>query len=99
MHAIRAVRISNILYRSDIISAFEAAKGYVLPISFGSPLVHVDGALVEAHDNLVARRTLTNILRSNNFTLQKISPGDLVQVYMKRGLEKRGTWLSPNQII
>lgn len=66
--AIRAVRIYNTLYGSDVMSAFEAAKGYNHPLSAGSSPVPVDAELSETHDNLLTHRKLTRILRSYSFT-------------------------------
>ena len=97
--ALRAVRISNDLYGSDVISAYEAAKGYTRPVNSEVPPVPVDAELLEAHANLVARRKLTKILRSHSLSEKDFRPGDLVQVYVKRGKEKRGRWLSPRQVI
>lgn len=97
--AIHAVRISNDLYGSDVISAFEAAKGYSRPINPDVPPAPVDAEMLEAHANLVARRKLTKILRSHSLEENEFRTGDLVQIFMKRGHEKRGRWLSPRQVI
>lgn len=97
--ALRSVRVSNDLYISDVISAYEAAKGYTRPIHpYVSP-VPVDRELLEAHSNLVARRKLTRILRLHSLTDQNFRLGDLVQVYQKQGHQKRGKLLSPRQAI
>lgn len=97
--ALRAVRVSNDIYGSDVISAYEAAKGYTRPINSCMPPVPVDHELVEAHSNLVARRKLTRILRSHSLTEHNFRLGDLVEVYQKRGKQKRGKWSSPRQVI
>lgn len=47
----------------------------------------------------MGRRKLTRILRSHTLQPSQFRVGDLVQVFVKRGHQKRGKWLSPRQII
>lgn len=99
IHALRAVRVSNDLYGSDVLSAYEADKGYTRPVNPEIPPVPVDEELLEAHANLIARRKLMRILRSHSLSTQDFRVGDLAQIFSKRGKEKRGRWLSPRQVI
>lgn len=58
---LRAVRISNDLYRSAVVSSVEAPKGFkslVLPESY---FTHEDPELLEGHANLTARGKITRI--------------------------------------
>lgn len=77
--AVHSVRISNDLYVSDVISAYEAAKGDTLPINPHTRPVPVDTELLEAHANVLDRRNLTRRLLSHFLA------GDMVQVYVKSG--------------
>lgn len=98
VHDLSAVRISNDLYGTDVISAFEAEKGYRRPVQPDMPPVTVDSELLQAHGNLIARRKLKRILRSNSLSSNDFRVDDLVQIYVKHGKQKRGTWLSPRQV-
>lgn len=51
--AIRAIRVSNDLYGSDIISAYEPAKGLMRPINLDNPPFPVDDEILEAHANFL----------------------------------------------
>lgn len=66
--ALRAVRVSNDLYGSDVISAFETAKGFTRPVLSDASPVPVDLELIKAHANLAARRKLTRILRLHSLS-------------------------------
>lgn len=63
--AIRAVWVSNDLYGSDFVSAYEAAKRFTCPIHPDFPPVPVDQQLLEAHANLHARRKLPAYFANN----------------------------------
>ena len=93
--ALRAVSISNDLYGSDTLSAFELAKGFTKPVAADSELTPVPADLIYARDQLIAKRKLTLILRSHITADPVVNPGDIVQVYVRTGKEKRGRWLSP----
>lgn len=88
----QAVRISNVLYGSDTMSAFEMAKGYTVPIIPGTAPHPVPDEILSAQQNLSAKRKLTLILRSQTQSVPSVSSGDLVQVFIKNGKEKRGKW-------
>jgi len=95
----QALRISNDLYGNDIMSANEMAKGYTRPLYNGKAPVFVPIEIMEAHQNLKAKRKLTMILRSKACTDERFSPGQLVQVFIKQGKEKRGKWSSDKPVL
>lgn len=99
LHAIREIRIYNDLHGADALSAFEMAKGYSKPLLANQRPLPVDDELQKAHNELIAKRKLTLILRSNVYCTQSFKPGDFVQVYIKSGNEKRGKWTSPRQVL
>jgi len=77
--AIEAIKISNDLYGNDVMSAFEIAKGFSRPI-WNQSIKPVDSELIEAHDNLCAKRKMNKILRSHSHDRNVIGTADLVQV-------------------
>lgn len=97
--AVRAVRISNDLYGSDIRSACEADKGHSCPIDSDISPGLVDKELLKAHIHIIAHCKLTRIIRSPSLKENDIRIGDLVQVFIKRGHQKRRRWLSPRKVI
>lgn len=99
LHAVRAIRISNDLYRSDTLSAYEMAKGYTKPLSVGQKPIPVDDELRNAHDELIAKRKLTRILRSNVYSSKEFQVGDFVQSFIDDGTSKRGSWTFPRKVI
>jgi len=88
----QALRISNDLYGNDVMSSQELAKGYTRPVESGNVPRIVPKEIREAHENLKAKRKLTLILRSKATTDEKYESGDMVQIYVKKGNEKRGKW-------
>lgn len=64
--AYQATVISNDLYGSDTVTAFELAKGYTKPIESEKAVVPLPDDLRAAHDELVAKRKLNLILRSHS---------------------------------
>lgn len=62
--ALQAVRISNDLYGSDVLSSFEMAKGFTRPSRAWSSALKVDQGIIDAQLQLEAKRRLTKILRS-----------------------------------
>lgn len=88
----QAIRISNDLYGSDVLSAQELAKGYARPIQNEVIPKQLPQELVDAHQTLLAKRKLTLILRSKTFAESPIAVGDLVQILIKKEHEKRGKW-------
>lgn len=98
-HSIRSGSVSNDLYGSEILGAFEAAKGYTHPVNSDMAPVPVDKELSEAHINIIVGRKLILILRSHSLKENTFRIGDLVQVFVKRGHGKGGRCLSPRQVI
>lgn len=75
------------------------ARGFTNPVLSESNIRPLDPDLLQAHNELVARRKLNLILRSNISTTENLHVGDLVQVYLKSEKEKGGRWSSPRQIL
>jgi len=94
----QAIRVTNDLYGNDVASAYELAKGYTRPVARGSFPMCVPKEVLEAQENLKAKRKLTLILRSKSVADEEFKPGSIVQVYVKKGNEKRGQW-STNRIV
>lgn len=97
--ALHAVRISNDLYGSDTLSSFEIAKGYTKPINPDETPQKITEELVRARDILSAKRKLTLIMRTKATADPILHAGDLVQIFVKKGHEKRGRWLSPRVVL
>lgn len=97
--AVRAARISNDLYGSDIMSAYEAANGFARPPAPGEKAIPVYDNLLLAHQELMARSNLTCILRAHSLKPFDFKRGYLVQIYVHHSHEKRGKWLSLRHIL
>lgn len=97
--AYRAIRISNDLYGSDVLSSFELAKGFTKPLDEKDGLNVISNDLIDAHDTIKAKRKLNLILRSNALTEPQVGVGDLVEVFIKRQHEKRGKWSPPRVVL
>lgn len=100
MLAFSAVRISNDMYGSDTLSAFEMCRGITKPIAkFISP-VAIPQNLIESHQKIIAKRKLNMILRSKAIdTKMPVKIGDSVQVFVRNAANNRGKWLSPRPIV
>lgn len=97
--AIQAVRISNDLYGTDVISSFEMAKGLHRPVIGDAEVKSVPHEIVEAHVDIKARRKLNRILRSHSHEYGPFKICDMVQVYVKADNTKRGSWSSARIIL
>lgn len=73
------------------------AKGFTRPISNNPAIVPEE--LLEAQITLSAKRKLVRILSLKSPTDISVSPGDLVEIYIKQDKQKRGKWLSPRVIL
>lgn len=93
--ALEAVRISNDLYGNYVASSYELAKGFTRPIVKCEHVNPLPPELVEAHVDLLARRKLHLIMRTNVSPTQSFKVGDLIEIYIKRDPCKRGRWTSP----
>lgn len=80
-------------------SAYEAANGFSRPFAPGEKPISMDDELLLAHEELIARREMTQILRSHFLKQFDFKTGDLVQVYVRHSHQKRRKWLSSRQII
>lgn len=99
VHAVRAIRISNDLYGLDTLSSSEISKGLVKPLCVSQRPVLVHDEPQAAHHELIAKRKLTLIMRSNDYLSQSIKIGDLVQIFIHDGKAKRGSWISPRKVL
>ena len=95
----QALRISNDLYGSDVCSAQELAKGYTRPATVGSYPVIVPEDILQAHDNLLAKRKLTRILRSKTTSDIPVKVDDIIQIFIREQKDKRGKWSVPKVIL
>lgn len=95
----QALRISNDLYGNDVMSASELAKGYTRPVFNGKTPILVPDEIINAHQILKAKRKLTMILRSKICKQERFTPGQLVQVFIKQGKEKRGKWTGDKPVL
>jgi len=80
-------------------SAHELAKGFTRPIITHSRPTILPSEILTAHEKLIAKRKLMQILRSKTVAEPSISVGDIVEVFIKRENEKRGKWTSPKPVI
>lgn len=88
--AYQAVRISNILYVSDAMRAFENAKGFTILFLPGTAPNSVPGELLNAQQTLSANLNLALIPRSQAASSPSISAGDVVQIFVKKDNKERG---------
>ena len=77
----QAVIVSNDLYGSDTVSAFELAKGFTKPVDSSVPPFVLRQDLLDANESFMNKRRLNLILRSNVVSPPPIKIGDTVQVY------------------
>lgn len=96
--AIRATQISNDLYMSDVMSAYETAKGLTCPHASGGKPIFVGAEILIDLQEPIVRRKLTRILRSHSLKPSNFKLGDLTQIYVHHNNQKRDKWLSPRQI-
>lgn len=79
------------LYGNDVSSFFKLVKGFTRQVTLGSP-VKLPSDIKEAHKELIARRKLNSILRSNAVRDPHIQIGDMINISVKRDNQKRGNW-------
>lgn len=94
--------MSKDLHESDKAIAFEQAKGLSQSIERRSFLLPLSNNIVEARDELIAKRKLTLIRRSETSVSdisKSIGIGDPVEVFVKYGADKREGWLSSRSVI
>lgn len=99
LHALRATIISNDLYGSEVMSAFEAAECFSRPPLPGLKPISVSEKLIASQQELAARRKLIQILRSKALKPSDVKVGDLVQKYVRHSNQRRRKWLSPRQVL
>lgn len=94
--ALKSVSISNDLYGNILMSSFELAKGYTRPLMSKANEIPPD--IVEAQQNLNAKRKLTLILKSKSVSEIPVSVGDMVETYSVTKSDKRGHWSEPKKV-
>jgi len=94
-----SLRICNDLYGNDVMSSHELAKGYTRPIHSSGPILQIPDEIKAAHDTLIAKRKMNLIMKSHATVDTPVAAGDLVQVFIKKEMEKRGKWSSPRPIL
>ena len=97
--AVQAVPISNDLYGSDILSSFEMAKGFTKPVVSDAQARPLHPDLMNAQLQLEAKRKFTRILRSKAIDNTPVAIGDLIEVFVRHGKNKKGKWLSPRCVL
>eukprot|EP00737_Agarophyton_chilense_P003638 gb/GEZJ01004314.1/.p1 GENE.gb/GEZJ01004314.1/~~gb/GEZJ01004314.1/.p1 ORF type:complete len:153 (-),score=18.72 gb/GEZJ01004314.1/:413-871(-) len=95
----QAICISNYLHGNDVLSSQELAKGYTRPVIVGKLPVEIPHDFIKAPENSRAKRKITLILRSQSVKENPISVGDLIEVFLKNGKEKRGHWTNPMPVL
>lgn len=78
IHAIRGVYVTNYLYEMDVFSAYKEAKGFNRPLEPSSLPKPLDPGLLDALQNLIARRKLTRILCLHSYKPSDFHLGDLI---------------------
>lgn len=92
--ALQSISISNGLYGNEVTSSFEMTKVCTKPLERNNMKTVPDDA-IEAHNKLQARRKLRLILKSRATIQDHIVVGDIIEVYNKTGMNKRGVWSTP----
>lgn len=93
----RAIRISNHLYGSAVLSTYELANGFTRPF-IGSPQ-KLPPDIMAVRETLWSKRRLTCMLRSKNCEDLYLQAGDQVELYVKRDHDKRGKWSLPRTVL
>lgn len=95
----QVMHVSNNLYGNDIVSSYELAKGYTIPLTEDRSMLQVPKEKIDAHNVLKAKRKLNLILRAKSVNNPSISIGDLVDVFIKLSHQKRGKWTGPKKVL
>lgn len=91
--------ISNDLYGNDTMSAFELAKRFTKPVNSKPAELCVPINVIDAREQLQARRKLALIMRSKALTEVPVAIGDSVEIFQKKEKEKRGKWSQPKTVL
>lgn len=85
-------RVSNVLYGNNKLSAYELAKGHTYPVDSSVQPFKIPEDILKAQKCLQAKRKLTLVLNSKSVQDKSVQVGDMVEVFVKHGKEKRGKW-------
>lgn len=97
VHALRSVTISNDLYVNDVMSSFELETEITKPV-IDSTVYPISDYVVNAQAQLQARRKLAIILKSKSIEEISVTAGDLIEVFSKTGMDKKGNWSVPKTV-
>ena len=86
----QAIRVSNDLYGSEVLSAKELAKVYSRQIEARATPKLLPQDIVDAYQILLSKTKLTINLRSKTIQEPLIAVGDMIQIFVKGSKEKRG---------
>lgn len=98
LHVYGAILISKDPYGTDVMSAFELAKGYTKPLAKDS-INMVPDDIGDDYEKLQSKRKLGLIMKSKATEEASVSFGDMIEVYQKDNLGKNGTWSSPKIVL
>lgn len=97
IHVTQSVDISSQLYGCDIMSAYKLAHGFTK--TFLCQLKLNPDEIVEAQSTIEAKRKVTRIICDKSPPTIMAEVGDIIDVYVKKRNEKRGTWSSPRTVL
>ena len=83
--------------KSFLLSSF--LKAFPSPLHEDLSTRSLPPDLVKAHDKLQAKRKLALILRSKATNEVPIAADDMVEIFMKREKDRRGTWSDPKSFL
>lgn len=96
----QAGNISNDLFCiNNNVSAYEIAKGFRKPLEARQDTCLLPQYLPNVHDEVVVNRKLNLILFFHAISSTPIKISDMVQVYIKRCLDKLGKWTQPHVVL
>lgn len=93
----QTVRLSDDLYGIHKVSAFELAHGLTRTL-IGLPTA-LRQVRFDAHVTLQAKSKLFCMLTSKSTATSKLSPGDMLDVFLKTTSYKGGKWSSPRVVL
>lgn len=67
--------------------------------SLNGSVQKIGDEIIDAQNTLEAKRKLTKILRAKSTLDTVIFTGDLVEIFIKTGKQKRGNWSSPRVVL
>lgn len=90
MAVTQALHISNNIYGTHELSAYELANAFSRPLT--GPPAALSSTLFHSHMKYQAKHKLTKILPSKLTTFPEVSFGDLFEVFIKKKTDERSSW-------